>query len=103
MSEHQTDLIDQNLERILRAAGSSLRHYMPSSKDELRKAMAEITTGPQQTIAALVERLTVARTMLANYASFDERKGYQEDAAYTNRRIAEIDSALALAKGGSEG
>lgn len=31
--------VDESIERILRAAGSSLRHYMPSSKDDLRKAM----------------------------------------------------------------
>lgn len=34
--------VDESVERILRAAGSSLRHYMPSSKDALRKAMREV-------------------------------------------------------------
>jgi hypothetical protein len=34
--------IDEMLECILRAAGSSLRHYMPSSKDNMRKAMREV-------------------------------------------------------------
>jgi hypothetical protein len=31
--------IDAYIEAILTAAGSSLRHYMPYSKDALRKAM----------------------------------------------------------------
>lgn len=34
--------IDEYLETILRAAGSSLRHYMPYSKDALRKAMVDV-------------------------------------------------------------
>jgi hypothetical protein len=34
--------IDESLEKILRAAGSSLRHYMPASRDDLRKAMREV-------------------------------------------------------------
>ena len=34
--------IDDSLEKILRAAGSSLRHYMPASRDDLRKAMQEV-------------------------------------------------------------
>jgi hypothetical protein len=34
--------IDERLERILRAAGSSLRHYMPGSKEELRRTMRQL-------------------------------------------------------------
>ena len=34
--------IDESLEQIMRAAGSSLRHYMPSSKDDLRKALRSV-------------------------------------------------------------
>ena len=41
MSSLSDKYIDDQLERILRAAGSSLRHYMPSSKDALRKAMRD--------------------------------------------------------------
>jgi len=41
--------IDEQLELVLRAAGSSLRHYMPSSKDDLRKAMRGV-------IAAAISR-----------------------------------------------
>ena len=33
------EFIDEQLERVMRAAGSSLRHYMPSTKDEMRTAM----------------------------------------------------------------
>jgi len=33
------DFIDQQLESVLRAAGSSLRHYTPYSKLEMRDAM----------------------------------------------------------------
>lgn len=33
------EFIDTQLERVMRAAGSSLRHYMPSTKDEMRTAM----------------------------------------------------------------
>ncbi len=41
-------LIDESIERILRAAGSSLRHYMPSSKDDLRKAMREVLASARE-------------------------------------------------------
>lgn len=34
--------IDEQLERILRAAGSSLRHYTPYSKDALRREMRQV-------------------------------------------------------------
>lgn len=34
--------IDESLEQIMRAAGSSLRNYMPSSKDDLRKALRSV-------------------------------------------------------------
>ncbi len=40
--------IDESVERILRAAGSSLRHYMPSSKDNLRKAMREVLASARE-------------------------------------------------------
>jgi len=33
------EFIDEQLERVMRAADSSLRHYMPSTKDEMRTAM----------------------------------------------------------------
>ena len=33
------EFIDEQLERVMRAVGSSLRHYMPSTKDEMRTAM----------------------------------------------------------------
>jgi hypothetical protein len=36
------DRTDAHIEHILRAAGSSLRHYTPQSKDNLRKAMREV-------------------------------------------------------------
>lgn len=45
--------VDEQLEKVMRAAGSSLRHYMPSSKDDMRKAMrhallaASKTGGPE--------------------------------------------------------
>ena len=39
--DNQT-FIDDSLEKILRAAGSSLRHYMPASRDDLRNAMREV-------------------------------------------------------------
>lgn len=35
-------LSEEYLERILKAAGSSLRHYTPQSKAELRAAMREV-------------------------------------------------------------
>ena len=34
--------IDANLERILQASGSSLRHYEPYTKDKLRAVMRSI-------------------------------------------------------------
>ena len=34
--------IDENLELILKAAGSKLKHYMPVYKAELREAMRKI-------------------------------------------------------------
>lgn len=98
MSGH-TDRIDANLERIMNAAGSSLRHYMPSSRDKLREAMAEIEATHLATIEALVGQLTVARTMLEGYAEHDDEIGCHEDAHYTRQRIAEIDSALSLVRG----
>lgn len=33
--------IDEQVELVLRAAGSSLRHYMPASRDDLRNAMRQ--------------------------------------------------------------
>jgi hypothetical protein len=36
--------VDLALERVLNAAGSSLRHYMPSTRDELRAVMKDILT-----------------------------------------------------------
>jgi hypothetical protein len=36
------DYIDERLERVLRAAGSSLRHYTPQSKEELRKTIRKL-------------------------------------------------------------
>lgn len=46
----------------------------------------------------LAKALVQARTMLSNYAAYDERHGLADDAAYTRRRIAEIDATLAGAK-----
>ena len=40
--------VDESIERILRAAGSSLRHYMPSSKDDLRKAMRDVLASARE-------------------------------------------------------
>ena len=34
--------LDEYLERILKSAGSSLRHYTPQSKENLRSEMAKI-------------------------------------------------------------
>lgn len=42
MDPHTSEHVDACLDRVLKAAGSSLRHYDPPSKDRLRKAMAEI-------------------------------------------------------------
>lgn len=44
MSEPNKDaftpaFIDEQLESVLRAAGSSLRHYMPANREDLRNAM----------------------------------------------------------------
>jgi hypothetical protein len=36
------DYIDGRLERLLRAAGSSLQHYTPQGKEELRKTMRKL-------------------------------------------------------------
>jgi hypothetical protein len=36
------DCIDERLERLLRAAGSSLQHYTPPAKEELRKTMRKL-------------------------------------------------------------
>lgn len=37
-----TDRTEEYLERILKAAGSGLRHYTPQSKAELRAAMRAV-------------------------------------------------------------
>ena len=37
-----SDRTEEYLERILKAAGSSLRHYTPQSKADLRNAMREV-------------------------------------------------------------
>lgn len=37
-----TDRTDAHIEHILLAAGSSLRHYTPQSKERLRAAMREV-------------------------------------------------------------
>lgn len=37
-----TDRTEEYLERILKAAGSGLRHYTPQSKAELRAAMRSV-------------------------------------------------------------
>ena len=41
-NELSAAFIDSSLEQIMRAAGSSLRHYMPSSQDDLRKALRAV-------------------------------------------------------------
>lgn len=53
------------------------------------------------TIEALVGQLTGARTMLEGYAEHDDEIGHYNDAHYTRQRIAEIDAALRLARGGA--
>jgi hypothetical protein len=39
MSSLSDEYIDEQIERILRSIGTSMRHYMPSNKDKLRDAM----------------------------------------------------------------
>jgi len=52
--------IDANIEAILKAAGTSFRHYtMPKSRDDMREAMRKIMSdnyikGSQDTFDALV-------------------------------------------------
>lgn len=55
--QQQPDIMDQNIDRILRAAGSGLRYYMPSTKDKLRNVMVEIEAEHRATIDALVGAL----------------------------------------------
>jgi hypothetical protein len=43
----------------------------------------------------LAHQLSIAILLLKNYAAFDERHGYEEDADYTRRRIAKMDEVLA--------
>lgn len=45
----------------------------------------------------LLAQLKTARAMLANYAAYDERHGLADDAAYTRRRLVDIDAAIASA------
>ena len=42
MEGNTQDYIDERLERLLRAGGSSLRHYTPHGKEELRKTMRKL-------------------------------------------------------------
>jgi hypothetical protein len=49
--------------------------------------------------ADVLAKLVIARRMLSNYAAFDERHGFEEDAAYTRRRLVEIDEVIAKATG----
>jgi hypothetical protein len=39
MSSLSDEYIDEQIERILRSVGTSMRHYMPSSREKLRDAM----------------------------------------------------------------
>ena len=39
MSSLSDKYIDEQIERILRSVGTSMRHYMPSSREKLRDAM----------------------------------------------------------------
>jgi hypothetical protein len=45
----------------------------------------------------LLASLKMARILLANSASYDEAAGHHEDAAYTRRRLVDIDAAIASA------
>jgi hypothetical protein len=42
MNKFDKECIDKALEEVLNAAGSSLRHYMPYSKDKMRDIMGKI-------------------------------------------------------------
>lgn len=45
----------------------------------------------------LLASLKTARVLLANSVSYDEAAGHHEDAAYTRRRLVDIDAAIASA------
>jgi len=47
---------------------------------------------------SLLIQLKSARQMLANYAAYDERHGFADDAAFTRRRLINIDAAIASAQ-----
>lgn len=99
MGEQKPDLIDQNIDRILRAAGSGLRYYMPSTKVELRKVMGEIEAEHRVTIAALVGALEACEEYFDNRSDVkDGDYGIPEP----NREmvlLSEVRSALQLARG----
>lgn len=113
--QQQPGIIDQNLDRILHAAGSSLRHYMPSSKEKLREAMQQIAAEDRATIEALVEALERAQ-VLARLVTVRQAINAGDDAIEAsglnpwamNEGLADgtesvrtdfIDSALLLARG----
>jgi hypothetical protein len=47
------DYIDERLERLLRASGSSLQHYTPQAKEELRETMRKLV----EDVRALAARM----------------------------------------------
>jgi hypothetical protein len=69
-----TEKVDEYLERILRCAGSSLRHYVPQSKETLRSEMTKIiveysqwqpiATAPRD--GTIIDLLTLGGSIAAN-------------------------------------
>jgi hypothetical protein len=92
---HSTSLIEEGYHFIDAGAG----FYKPDHargfhlSGWMSKADAHLITAAP----VLLDQLKHARQMLANYAAFDERHGLNDDAAFTRRRLVEIDAAIASA------
>lgn len=54
--------LDSALEAVLRAAGTSLKHYMPGTKDAMREAMREVMSASYKTdtVRRALDRLVQA-------------------------------------------
>lgn len=92
MQQNPSNDIDTYLESILKAAGSSLRHYESYSKDAMRKAMWEI-------LKETLERADIAINQhvktLESYRACIERAEDAEALAHASElRIMEIETRL---------
>lgn len=114
MSESKDTLtpafIDEQVELVLRAAGSSLRHYMPASREDLRNAMRQAMIAARE--LAVADLVWALQAILANteedaipHISHDGLTAYQslardisDCASAALSRFSELERAALLAR-----